>query len=96
MDGIYFVYILTNKSNRVFYVGVTDDLSRRVREHKEEKNEGFTKRYQVKKLVYFERFHEIKDAIEREKALKKLSHANKVELIVEQNPKYEDLYEFLR
>ena len=96
MDGNYFVYILTNKSNRVFYVGVTDDLARRVREHYEGTNEGFTKRYQIKKLVYFERFHEVRDALEREKAVEKLSRVNKIKLITEQNPLFDDLCEWVR
>lgn len=87
----YYVYILTNQRNTVLYVGVTNDLKRRAREHKEGLIEGFTKRYHVDKLVYFEELHDIKDAIRREKILKKWSREKKEMLIALRNPLWNDL-----
>ena len=73
MDGAhaYYVYLLTNKSNKVMYVGVTDNLERRIYEHKTGMIPGFTKKYNIHKLVYFETTDEILSAIEREKEIKK-------------------------
>lgn len=87
----YYVYILTNQRNTVLYVGVTNDLKRRAREHKEGLIEGFTKRYHVDKLVYFEEIHDIKDAIRREKILKKWSREKKEMLITLRNSLWNDL-----
>ena len=82
---------MTNQHNTVLYTGVTNDLNRRVYEHKNGVNDGFTKRYQIKKLVYFESYTQIEDAITREKVVKKLSHNNKVKLIAQGNPAWNDL-----
>ena len=78
---LYYVYMLTTESNTVLYIGVTNDIVRRVYEHKTGKNEGFTKKYNVKKLVYFEMFDYIDLAIAREKQLKGLSRAKKDKII---------------
>ena len=71
MNNNYYVYLLTTKDNSVFYTGVTNDLVRRVLEHKIHLNDGFTKKYNVTKLVYYELFFNIEEAIKREKQLKK-------------------------
>ena len=89
----YYVYILTNKGNRVMYIGVTNDLERRVYEHKQELIEGFTKRYHVHKLVYFETTTDVRSAIEREKQLKGWRRARKNELVESMNPEWRDLSE---
>ena len=87
---MYYVYILTNKSNKVMYVGVTNDLSRRMWEHKSKIFDGFTKYYQVHKLVYFEEFFEINDAIAREKQIKGWSREKKNNLVKSKNPDFSD------
>jgi len=87
-----YVYILANKTNRVLYVGVTSDLVKRVYEHRESLVEGFTKKYHITKLVYYEVFDNITYAIEREKQLKSGSREKKLLLIEKTNPLYEDLY----
>jgi len=89
------VYIMTNHANGVLYVGVTSDLSRRVYEHREGLIAGFTKRYELKRLVRFERYDDIRLAIQREKNLKHYSRAWKIGLILEFNPEWRDLYEEL-
>ena len=88
----YCVYILTNKANSVLYIGVTNDIKRRVFEHKEGVNDGFTAKYKVDKLVYCEFVSSIESAIEREKQLKKWNREKKIKLIEEQNPCWKDLY----
>jgi putative endonuclease len=88
----YFVYILTREKNSVFYVGVTNDLVRRVYEHKNNLFAGFTSKYQVKMLVYYEYFDDIHEAIYREKIVKKWSRKRKMFAIESMNPKWEDLY----
>ncbi len=88
---MYFVYILTNKTNRVLYIGVTNDLSRRMFEHKNEQIEGFTKRYHLHKLVFFEEFSNINDAISCEKRLKHWTRAKKNALIETKNTNWKDL-----
>lgn len=88
----YYVYILTNAHRTVLYVGVTNDLLRRVTEHREQRVEGFTKRYNVTRLVCFESFPDASTAIEREKQLKAGSRKKKLALIEEQNPAWTDLY----
>src|SRR5436309_1698382 len=88
-----FVYFLTNKSNSVVYVGVTNDLKRRVYEHKSKLLEGFTKKYNLTKLVYYEIFNSIQDAIAREKQIKAGPRKRKVELIISMNSDFRDLYE---
>uniref|UniRef100_A0A832DL63 GIY-YIG nuclease family protein n=1 Tax=Ignavibacterium album TaxID=591197 RepID=A0A832DL63_9BACT len=88
----YYTYILTNKSNRVLYVGMTNNLLRRVWEHKSKLIEGFTKRYNVDKLVYFESFNTKEEAIKREKQLKSGSRNKKIELINQLNPEWKELF----
>ena len=95
MSNQYYVYILTNKSNRVLYVGVTNDLIRRVYEHKGKFVEGFTKKYNVDKLVYYEVCEDIESAILREKQLKDGSRLKKMRLIETMNAEWCDLYEDL-
>lgn len=93
MKKFYWVYILTTKKNSVFYVGVTNNLERRVFEHKNSVNKGFTHRYNVKKAVYFELFEDINAAIHREKQLKKWRRAWKFELIQKFNPEMKDIFD---
>jgi putative endonuclease len=95
MDKQYYVYILTNKSNRVLYTGVTNDLGRRVYEHKTKLLDGFTKKYNVDKLVYFECTNDINAAILREKKIKGGSRQKKIELVNSLNPDWKDLYDEL-
>lgn len=87
----YYVYIMANYSNSVLYIGVTDNLQRRVYEHKNKLIEGFTEKYNVNKLVYFEETSDIKAAIQREKNLKKWNRSWKEELIRKTNPEFRDL-----
>jgi putative endonuclease len=91
----YFVYILTNKYNKVLYVGVTNNLIRRVYEHKNKLISGFTSKYNVNKLVYYESFQSVFDAIKREKEIKGWKREKKVTLINSFNPEWKDLYEEL-
>jgi putative endonuclease len=88
-----YVYILTNGTNRVLYTGVTSDLVRRVWQHKEGLSSGFTKKYRATKLVYYEVFSDIRDAITREKQIKKGPRQRKIDLINSMNPEWRDLYE---
>jgi putative endonuclease len=87
-----YVYIMTNEYNTTFYVGVTSDLIKRFYEHKSKFVDGFTKAYNLNKLVYFEQLDNISDAIEREKKIKNWHRNWKINLIKEFNPKYKDLY----
>ena len=87
----YYVYILTNHNNRVMYIGMTNDLSRRISEHKSESIEGFTKRYHVHKLVYYEQCSDVNAAIAREKQLKGWKREKKNALVETINPLWEDL-----
>ena len=87
----YFVYILTNKNNAVLYIGVTNNIERRIQEHKDKKIKGFTKRYNVSKLVYFEETEDIQTALEREKQLKRWHRQWKINLINEYNFDWRDL-----
>ena len=91
----YWVYILAGKRNGTLYIGVTNDLLRRVWQHREGILPGFTKKYGLKHLVYFEAFSNIHAAIHREKRLKKWNRKWKLELIESQNPEWKDLYEEL-
>jgi putative endonuclease len=86
---------MTNRSNTVLYTGVTNDLIRRVTEHKEKLVDGFTKRYNINKLVYFETFGEARLAIAREKQIKAGSRKKKVELVASMNPEWKDLLDQL-
>ena len=88
---MYYVYILTNISNKVLYTGVTNNLERRVFEHKNGIIEGFTKKYNVHKLVYFETTNDVYSAISREKQIKRLSRSKKLALIEKNNPNYKEL-----
>jgi putative endonuclease len=88
----YYVYILASRIGGTLYIGVTNDLVRRVGEHKLEMAEGFTKQYGVSRLVYFEAFDQIEHAIRREKRLKKWPRAWKISLFEKQNPDWIDLY----
>jgi len=88
----FFVYILASKRNGTLYIGLTNDLVRRVYEHKIEVHKGFTKSYHVQMLVYYEVFENIDAAIVREKQLKKWNRQWKLRLIEEHNPKWKDLY----
>ncbi len=88
----YYVYILASKKNGTLYIGVTNDLVRRVGEHKSDAVAGFTKTHGVHDLVHFEEFTDVRDALQREKNLKHWSRAWKVALIEERNPHWSDLY----
>lgn len=90
---MYYVYIITNFLNTVFYIGVTNDLERRMYEHKHELIEGFSKKYKLNKLIHFEEFSSIKDAIAREKQLKNWHREWKLSLIKKINPELKDLSE---
>ncbi len=87
----YYVYFITNQTNTVLYVGVTNNLCRRLEEHKNGVVDSFTKRYRIYKLVYFETTTDIRSAIEREKQIKSWSRKRKNELIERENPLWEDL-----
>lgn len=88
----YFVYILASKRNGTLYIGVTGDLIQRIDQHKNKIADGFTKKYGVDKLVYFEETTEIESAILREKQLKKWNRSWKLALIEKQNPNWDDLF----
>ncbi len=88
---LYYVYILSNRHNSVLYTGVTNDLERRCFDHKQKKIRGFTQKYNIDKLVYYEIFDHIDLAIAREKQIKGYSRARKNRLIDEFNKKWEDL-----
>jgi putative endonuclease len=92
---VFHVYILASGPDGTLYTGVTNDLSRRVYEQREGLVEGFTKKYGVKRLVYFEQFATAADAIHREKRIKKYPRAWRINLILEQNPDWRDLAEGL-
>ena len=88
----YYVYILASRTGGTLYIGITNDLIRRVYEHKSKSVEGFTEKYDVVKLVYFEQFDDPENAIKREKRLKKWSRAWKISLIEKNNPDWYVLY----
>lgn len=87
---MYYVYILTNKSNTL-YIGVTGNLKRRLHEHKQKYVEGFTKRYNINKLIYVEEYDDPKEAIAREKQLKGWNRKKKMQIIKILNPRFEEL-----
>ena len=89
------VYIMTNHPNGTLYIGVTNDLVRRVWEHRNGVGDGFTRRYYLERLVWFEHHEDITAAIQRETSLKRWPRAWKVALIVRENPAWNDLYEEL-
>ncbi len=86
------IYIMTNRRNGTLYVGVTNDLIRRVWEHREGTGSRFVRRYDLTKLVYFEHYEDIRVAIQRETSLKRWPRAWKVRLLASENPEWEDLY----
>jgi len=96
MTSQYYVYILTNKSNKVLYIGVTNDLERRMYEHKNKMVDGFTKKYNLNKLVYFEGTTDVRSALEREKQLKNWHRSWKINLVNEFNSEWKDLSEMLK
>ena len=91
-EHVYWVYILASDRNGTLYVGVTNDLYRRVMEHREGLVTGFTKHYGVKRLVYFEEYGDIEAAIAREKSMKRWRRAWKLQLIEKSNPQWRDLW----
>ncbi|MEA5599398.1 GIY-YIG nuclease family protein [Rivularia sp. UHCC 0363] len=95
MSHQYYIYIITNEYNTVLYTGVTNNLIRRVYEHKEKLIAGFTKKYNVNKLVYYEIFTDINSAITREKQIKAGSRQKKIDLVNSMNPQWCDLYDGL-
>jgi len=88
---MYYVYIMSNWNDKVIYIGATSNLEKRVYQHKNKTMEGFTKKYNVNKLVYFEDTTNVKEALEREKQLKKWSRQKKNDLINSMNPNWNDL-----
>jgi len=93
MNKEYYVYLMTNKGNAVFYTGVTNNLERRVQEHKRKEVEGFTKKYNITKLVYYEVTDDVESAIMREKQIKAGSRRKKIDLIKSMNSEWRDLAE---
>jgi putative endonuclease len=87
----YYVYIMTNRFNRTLYTGVTNDIQRRIYEHKNKLVKGFTSRYNIDKLVYCEAFNAIEDAISAEKRIQGWTRAKKIALINAKNPTWDDL-----
>lgn len=92
MYKVYYVYILTNKQNNVLYTGLTNDIQRRIYEHKHKLIKGFTNKYNVDKLIYYEEFNDVFKAIAKEKQIKAGSRKKKLELVSNKNPYWEDLY----
>ncbi len=95
MEKIYCVYILASKKNGTLYIGVTSNLQKRVWEHKNKLVDGFTKKYDVDKLVYFDQTIDVQSALMREKQLKKWKRSWKIRLIEENNSDWHDLYDGL-
>jgi putative endonuclease len=91
-ERVYYVYVLASQIGGTLYVGVTSDLVRRVYQHREKLVKGFTQRYGVGRLVYYEAFGDVSAAIRREKQMKRWNRAWKVRLIEEKNPNWDDLY----
>lgn len=97
MDSVmgYFFYMTSNRKNGTLYIGVTSDLARRMYEHRNKLQKGFTQKYNLHRLVYYEEYPTAPDAIRREKMLKKWNRAWKIELIDQMNPEWRDLYDDL-
>ncbi len=93
MNRSYYIYILTNWNDKVMYIGMTNNLERRVYEHKNKLIKGFTKKYNVNKLVYFEQTNDINAALEREKEIKKWRREKKNNLVMSINSEWKDLSE---
>ena len=89
----FYVYIMASRKNGTLYIGVTNNLAARVWQHKNDVNEGFTSKYQVHRLVWYEETPDISSAITREKQMKKWRRQWKIELIEDKNPNWDDLYE---
>ena len=87
----YYVYIITNQENNVLYIGFTNNLQTRILEHKNKIYKGFSAKYNCNKLVYYEEFQWVKDAIDREKQLKAGSRQKKIDLVISQNKMWQDL-----
>jgi putative endonuclease len=92
MEKTYWVYILASTLGGILYIGVTNDLVRRIYEHRMDLADGFTKKYVIHRLVYFEPYNDVELAIKREKRLKKWNRAWKIRLIEAANPNWDDLY----
>ncbi|MFA5074427.1 MAG: GIY-YIG nuclease family protein [Nitrospirota bacterium] len=92
MTDQYYVYIMASKTNGMLYIGITSNIRKRVYEHKNDLADGFTKKYHIHNLVYFEVIHDIHSALSREKQLKKWNRAWKIHLIEKGNPEWRDLY----
>ena len=92
-DHNYYVYVLTNWNNKVMYIGMTNDLTRRISEHVNKTLDGFTSKYNVHKLVYFEYTNDVNAAIKREKEIKKWRREKKNSLVSAKNPEWKDLTE---
>jgi putative endonuclease len=95
MEKQYYIYILANRRNGALYTGITSNLIKRVWEHKEKAVDGFTKKYKIDKLVYFEQYQDSINAISREKRIKKYPRKWKLNLIEQKNPHWKDLYKEL-
>jgi len=94
-EKYYYVYITSNKTNTTLYTGVTSDLINRINKHKRKLIKGFTARYNVNKLVCFEEYHDVNDALNREKQIKSGSRQKKIQLIEKSNPDWKDLFDDL-
>ncbi|OGE14612.1 hypothetical protein A3F00_04325 [Candidatus Daviesbacteria bacterium RIFCSPHIGHO2_12_FULL_37_11] len=90
-----YIYIITNKVNTVFYTGVTNNLIKRVYQHRNKLGDGFTSKYNIDKLVYYEIFEDIEEAIKREKQIKNWHREWKLNLIKKSNPDFRDMYQSL-
>jgi len=95
MEKQAYIYFMSNRYNKVLYVGITSNLIKRIWEHKNKVVDGFTKRYNLNKLVYYEIYDDIETAINREKQIKSWPRKRKIELIHSLNPHWDDLYEKL-
>ncbi len=90
-DYNFWVYLITNRNDSVLYIGMTNDLARRMSEHRSGEFQGFAAQYRCHKLLYYEQYRDVRDAIDREKQLKKWSRAKKRSLIAKMNPRWWDL-----
>lgn len=93
MNDQFYVYLMSSANNRVLYIGITSDLTKRVWEHKNKITKGFTSKYNVDQLVYYEVFTDPENAIRREKQMKEWKRDWKIELIEKNNPEWTDLYD---
>jgi putative endonuclease len=89
---MYYVYLLASQTRGTIYIGMTNNLARRAFEHREEMSKGFTREYRVKRLVHYEQYNDVRDAITREKRMKKWNRSWKIELIEKDNPEWRDLW----